>query len=167
MFTTIPAFLASWSYESDATQKLLETLTDDSLGTSAVPEGRTIGRLAWHITQTIPEMMGQTGLQVAGPTEHDPVPANAADIAAAYRTAATALATQLGAHWTDDTLQQADMMYGESWTRAQTLAALVMHQAHHRGQLTVLMRIAGLPVHGIYGPAREDWASMGMTPPAI
>ena len=45
-------------------------------------DGRTIGRLAWHIAQTVPEMMSKTGLQVAGMGEHDPVPASAAAIAA-------------------------------------------------------------------------------------
>ncbi|HEX4932607.1 MAG TPA: DinB family protein [Gemmatimonadaceae bacterium] len=167
MFATIESFLAAWQYESRATQSILDVLTDASLATSAVPDGRTIGRLGWHITQTIPEMMSRTGLHVAGAGEHDPVPANASAIADAYRASAASLAEQLRAGWTDATLQQTDMMYGEEWTRGQTLAALLMHQAHHRGQLTVLMRIAGLPVPGIYGPAREEWAQMGMEPPPV
>jgi uncharacterized damage-inducible protein DinB len=53
-------------------------------------------------------------------------------------------------------------MYGDEWPRGQALSALVLHQAHHRGQMTVLMRQAGLPVVGVYGPAREEWAAMGM-----
>jgi len=167
MFTTIDAFLTSWSYESEGTQKLLDRLTDASLGTAATPDSRTIGRLAWHIAQTIPEMMGRTGLRVVGPGEHEPVPTRAADIAAGYRAASTSLTDQVRDTWTDATLQQSDEMYGEQWTRAQTLQAIVAHQIHHRGQLTVLMRIAGVPVTGIYGPAREEWASMGMEPPEI
>jgi uncharacterized damage-inducible protein DinB len=39
-----------------------------------------------------------------------------------------------------------------------------MHQCHHRGQMTVLMRQAGQKVPGIYGPAKEEWSSMGMEP---
>jgi uncharacterized damage-inducible protein DinB len=35
------------------------------------------------------------------------------------------------------------------------------HQAHHRGQMTVLMRQAGLTVPGVYGPAREERAQWG------
>ncbi len=167
MYSTIGQFIAQWQYESAGTQKLLDTLTDASLAQEVAPGGRTIGRLAWHITQTIPEMMARTGLRVTGVGEHDPVPATAAAIASAYRAASTSLIEQLGANWTDATLAQADDMYGEQWTRAQTLNVLVTHQAHHRGQLTVLMRQAGLPVAGIYGPAREEWAQMGMEPPAI
>ncbi len=167
MFSTIESFLASWHHEVGATQSLFDVLTDASLGTSAVSDGRTIGRLAWHIAQTVPEMMSKTGLQVTGMGEHDPVPANAAAIASAYRAVAASLAEQIRANWTDATLQQKDMMYGEEWSRAQTLSALILYQVHHRGQLTILMRIAGLPVPGIYGPAREDWAKMGMEPPPV
>jgi uncharacterized damage-inducible protein DinB len=58
-------------------------------------------------------------------------------------------------------------MYGEKWKRGTTLGVLAMHQAHHRGQATVLMRQAGLKVPGVYGPAREEWSAMGMTPPEV
>jgi uncharacterized damage-inducible protein DinB len=167
MFTTLSDFLATWAYESGETLKLLETLTDASLATQATPDTRSVGRLAWHIAQTIPEMMGHTGLRLAGPGEHDPVPATAAAIREGYGTASASLADQIRQQWTDASLQQTDPMYGDVWSRAQTLQALVAHQIHHRGQLTILMRLAGLPVHGIYGPAREEWAGMGMQPPAI
>ena len=39
---------------------------------------------------------------------------------------------------------------------------LINHQNHHRGQMTVLMRQAGLTVPGVYGPAKEEWATAGM-----
>jgi uncharacterized damage-inducible protein DinB len=58
-------------------------------------------------------------------------------------------------------------MYGQQWKRGYTLAVLVRHQAHHRGQMTVLMRQAHLRVPGVYGPAREEWSEFGMQPPAI
>jgi uncharacterized damage-inducible protein DinB len=53
-------------------------------------------------------------------------------------------------------------MYGMTWTKGTVLVSLITHQAHHRGQMTVLMRQAGLKVPGVYGPAREEWAAMGM-----
>jgi uncharacterized damage-inducible protein DinB len=56
-------------------------------------------------------------------------------------------------------------MYGQTWKRRDVLMALVMHQAHHRGQMTVLMRQAGLLVPGIYGPAREEWSKMNIPAP--
>jgi len=53
-------------------------------------------------------------------------------------------------------------MYGEKWTRSATLASIIKHQIHHRAQMTVLMRQAGLKVPGVYGPSREEWSQYGM-----
>lgn len=167
MFTTCEQFLAIWQSEREATQHLFDALTDHSLAQAVAADHRTIGRLAWHIAQTIPEMIGHTGLVIDGPGEHDPVPASAKTIADGYRTAAASLEAQITAHWTDETLAEVDDMYGERWSRGRTLDVLLLHQVHHRGQLTVLMRQAGLPVAGVYGPSREDWSQMGMEPPAI
>lgn len=167
MYVTIKQFMDDWTFESAGTQKLFDVLTDASLSQEVYPGGRSIGRLAWHIAQTVPEMMGRTGLHVEGIGEHDPVPASAAAIASGYRAAAASLAEQIAKHWTDATLVETDDMYGERWSRGSTLSALVRHQTHHRGQLTVLMRQAGLSMHGMYGPAKEDWAKMGMEPPPI
>lgn len=167
MFHTLDEFTATWGFESGAMQKVLDRLTDESLGREVNHEGRTIARLAWHIATTIPEMMGRTGLQVTGVDEHAPPPAHAAAIAQGYKAASASLVEAMRAQWTDASLAETDEMYGERWARTQTLDALILHQAHHRGQLTVLMRQAGLRVPGIYGPAREDWASMGMEPPVV
>ncbi|MCA0374188.1 MAG: DinB family protein [Gemmatimonadetes bacterium] len=167
MYQSLAPFLMSWQYEAENTLKLLDTLTDASLAQPMYPGGRTLGRLAWHITQTIPEMMNKTGLGVEGVDEHAPAPASAAEIAAAYRAASASLVARLSSQWTDATLTQEDDMYGMRWNRGTTLSILIVHQAHHRGQLTVLMRQAGLPVAGMYGPAMEEWAQMGMEPPPV
>jgi uncharacterized damage-inducible protein DinB len=39
---------------------------------------------------------------------------------------------------------------------------IIKHIIHHRGQMTVLMRQAGLKVPGVYGPAREEWEKIGL-----
>ena len=88
MFTTVSSFLESWKFESDGTSKVLAALTDPSLTQAVTPVGRTLGRLAWHITTTIPEMMGRTGLHLSGPAPDAPVPSSARAIAAVYREAA-------------------------------------------------------------------------------
>jgi uncharacterized damage-inducible protein DinB len=164
VFTSLFAFKKTWEYESDATLKVLRGLTDASLGQAVSPNDRTLGRLAWHVATTIPEMMGRTGLKVAGPDHEAPPPASAAAIVQAYETAARSLPEALAA-WDDATLQLKDDMYGDQWKRGFTLMCLVLHQTHHRGQMTVLMRQAGLAVPGVYGPAREEWAAMGVPAP--
>lgn len=167
MFATLDQFLTQWQSEAESTQRLLDALTDASLAQAVAPGHHTLGRIAWHLAQTIVEMMAKTGVHVSGLGEHDPVPGTAHEIAAAYRTAAASLAERLHTEWTDDTLAEVDEMYGERWSRGRTLDALLFHQAHHRGQLTVLMRQAGLQVPGVYGPSRDEWGEFGMTPPDV
>jgi uncharacterized damage-inducible protein DinB len=60
-----------------------------------------------------------------------------------------------------------DDMYGEKWPRGRSAHILIDHQTHHRGQMTVLMRQAGLVVPGIYGPAKEAWAAYGAPAPEV
>ncbi|MCO4100421.1 MAG: hypothetical protein HEQ38_13720 [Gemmatimonas sp.] len=167
MYHTLEEFLSHWAFESADTQKLMDALTDTSLTQPMCPGGRTLGRLAWHIAQTVPEMMNQTGLAVTGVDEHAPAPDNAVEIAHAYAAAAASLVQEITIRWTDGSLSTTDEMYGFTWTKAMTLAALMSHQIHHRGQMTVLMRQAGLRVPGVYGPAKEEWESFGMEPPLV
>lgn len=167
MFVTIEGFKTTWGHHSGETKKLMSVLSDKSLK-QPVGEGlRDIGRLAWHITQTIPEMAGHTGLKVDGPGEKEPVPSKAAEIAWAYSKAADSLMKQVVDNWDDKSLQKEDDMYGQTWKRGLTLRILIDHEIHHRGQLTVLMRQAGLKVPGMYGPSKEDWEALGMEPPEV
>lgn len=167
MIHSITDFVRLWSQELEATQKVFKHLTDKSLTQAVSPEGRTLGRLAWHITTTIPEMMNRTGLSIKHPSPDDPVPTSAKQFFAAYNDAAISLLEQVKSGWTDASLAEKDDMYGEQWTRGETLTSLIFHQIHHRGQMVVLMRQAGLAVPGIYGPARQEWAAFGMTPPKV
>jgi uncharacterized damage-inducible protein DinB len=50
----------------------------------------------------------------------------------------------------DRTLTLRDMLWG----------AILMHLIHHRGQLSLMCRLAGGIPPGIYGPNREEMAAM-------
>jgi len=167
MIHSINDFENLWSRELEATQKVFKHLTDKSLTQAVTSEHRTLGRLAWHITTTIPEMMSKTGLTIAGPQPEDPVPASAKKIFAAYNEAAISVLEQVKSRWNDATLEQKDNMYGQMWKRGDTLTSLLFHQVHHRGEMIVLMRQAGLAVPGIYGPAKQEWAAFGAQPPEV
>jgi uncharacterized damage-inducible protein DinB len=162
MFHSIAEFTGAWRYESGNTLKIMQALADGSLGQKVTPEGRSLGRLAWHVVQTLGEMGGHAGLSVEGADEKTPQPATAAAIADAYKAGAASVENAVASAWTDADLPLEIDMYGEKWTRTMTLRALIQHEVHHRGQMTVLMRQAGLKVPGIYGPAREEWAAYGM-----
>lgn len=167
MIHSISEFESIWSHELESTQKILKHLNNRALSQKVNPDGRTLARLGWHIVTTIPEMMSRTGIRIQGVAHDAPVPATAKEIFDAYNKAAISLLDQIKATWKDETLKLEDDMYGQKWKRADTLQALIFHQIHHRAQMTVLMRQAGLEVPGIYGPARQEWAQMGMNPPEV
>ncbi len=161
MVTSIKSFLKSWEYESSSTLKLLEKLTDQSLAQEVYPGGRTLGRLANHILETLTELPAKLDL---GIKEKHANYTTAADIAGHYKEDSENLLNAIKEKWTDSDLLVKHNMYGEEWPNGVSLNVLILHQCHHRGQMTVLMRQAGLLVPGIYGPAKEEWTAMGMTP---
>lgn len=142
-------------------------LTDASLSRAASKDDWSLGKIAWHIATSIPHMLELTSLPVKSTTAGDPMPPAAAELAAAYKRAADDAARAVRDNWTDDTLATEDNMFGMMWPRGMTLQVLIRHQIHHRAQMTVLMRLAGLRVPGIYGPAREEWAERGMPAPEL
>jgi uncharacterized damage-inducible protein DinB len=167
MINSIEQFKKDWQTLTDGTSRILKALTDASLSQKVGEKDRTLGRIAWHIVQTIPEMADKTGLKIDGPDEKSPVPASIEEIRAGYTAVTGSLLEQITKNWTDETLLQEDELYGETWKRGLTLRILMDHEIHHRGQMTVLMRQAGLVVPGIYGPAREEWSQYGMEEPEI
>ncbi|HMJ09643.1 MAG TPA: DinB family protein [Pyrinomonadaceae bacterium] len=162
MLRTIEDFQKDWTYEAEATSKVLNVLTDESLSQKVNDGGRELGFLAWHLVMTLGEMLSHVGLTIDAPATTEACPSSAAEIAARYETAAKSVTDQVGKNWTDETLLQTDNMYGDTWARGLTLFLLITHQAHHRGQMTVLMRQAGLPVPGVYGPSKEEWQAHGI-----
>lgn len=165
MIRRIDDFLSDWIVEKDATLAILDTLTDESLAQEVSPEGRTLGQLAWHITLSVGEMMAHAGSPIPWPGEDAPFPPSASEIRAAYAAGADALAYAVRERWNDEKLTEEVAMYGEQWAYGKVLAVLIVHQVHHRGQMTVLMRQAGLRVPGIYGPSREEWQNFSMPAP--
>lgn len=161
MFNTLNEFLTMWKYESESTIKIFGFLTDASLATKIDPDGRTLGRLANHIIETLTEMPKKLGLPLE---EVFPEHTRVADLVADYQQKSNELVAAINATWTDANLSDMRDMYGERWSIGMGLHALVLHQVHHRGQMTAMMRHSGLQVSGIYGPAREEWALMGMEP---
>ncbi|MEK0313578.1 DinB family protein [Cohnella sp. 56] len=167
MFTSIEAFVQEWESVSAGTRRLMEALTDASLSQSVGEDYRTLGRLAWHLTCSPHEMLVRTGLELQAPGDEHVVPSSAADIAAAYARTSREVAGAVREQWQDAKLAESSDMYGEQWPNGITLRAVIQHEVHHRGQMTVLMRQAGLRVPGLYGPSLEEWQSMGMEPPVV
>jgi uncharacterized damage-inducible protein DinB len=162
MYRTIEDFITDWGYESESTLKLFRNISNDALNKKDHENVRSIAVLSWHITITLSEMLNKAGLKVTGPDEHSKAPQTITEIISEYENSAKSVTEQVKKQWTDASLNEEANMYGQNWKNGVTLSILIKHQAHHRGQLTVLMRQAGIKVPGVYGPSKEEWVEYNM-----
>lgn len=167
MYNTIDEFVADCTQEGQSTQKVLDVLTDASLKQSVSSDDRTLGRIAWHIVTSTPHMLSAFGLNADTSFDTTAVPSSAKDIAEGFRKASANAINIVRQQWSDVSLTEVHNVFGIDMPKAVSLSLLVRHIIHHRGQMTVLMRQAGLHVPGIYGPAREEWAGIGMEAPLV
>ena len=167
MYTTVEEFLKDFEHESGETIKVFKALTDKSLSQPVAHDHRTLGRIAWHLTTTYPEMCTLAGISIAAVSKDAPLPKSAATVVSAYEGCRNELIAFVRQNWNDAKMTEVKNFYGEQWPVGLAMSILVRHEIHHRGQMTVLMRQAGLKVPGVYGPAREEWAGMGMQPPEV
>ena len=165
MFRKMDDFFNGYGSLVGGTKKIFATLDDDSLYQNVAAGHRTMRGLAWHIVITVPEMMNRVGLGLSAVDEKTLPPGSIREIRESYDKVTDELVAALKAKWTDADLEKTDDLYGETWPRGLTLKILMDHEIHHRGQMTVLMRQAGLVVPGIYGPSKEGWEKLGMELP--
>ncbi|MFN7987733.1 MAG: DinB family protein [Thermoanaerobaculia bacterium] len=172
MFRRIDDFLEIWADERKKTLEAIRTVPAAKMGHSGTPASRSLGRLGWHLVESCVELPGHLGLAVDGPRVGEngfiaePLPATMDEVAAAYDRASASVAGKVR-EWSDADLESVDELYGERWRRGFSLFVLVAHQAHHRAQMTVLMREAGLRPPALYGPTAEGWAAWGVAAPAV
>ena len=167
MFSKIKDFKKAWKHETEATEKIFSALSSESLDKKVIDGHWTLGETAWHIVKTIPEMINHTGFNMNMPGEYKSIGGNPLEILKTYRAVSEELIKQIEEKWTDNVLEEENDMYGEMWKKGETLLVLIVHQSHHRGQMTVLMRQAGLKVPGVYGPSKDEWVKYGMETPPV
>lgn len=165
MFRSIDEFVNEFEMESAITERVLDSLSDESLQQAITDKHRTLGCIAWHLVQSY-NYMTYLGLSYDEPSADDAVPASAAAIADEYRRISRSFLRALQNQWTDETLLKVVDMFGEEWKNGDSLRFVLRHEIHHRGQMTVLMRQAGLRVPDMMGPAYEDWIEKGEAPRA-
>lgn len=160
MYRTVTEFVNDWDRETAISLKVERALTDASLAQKTDSEGRTLGTIAWHMAVMIGLTGSAVGLQVAAPPREAQPPATASAIADAYETTIKSLKDEASKKLTDEKLAEQITIFGRTMPATWALHALVRHQIHHRGQMTVLMRQAGVAVPGVYGPSREESAAL-------
>ncbi len=164
MYCTISDFVKTWRDESESTIKIFSNISDEKLNEKISENVRTLGRNCWHITQTLTEMPSQVNIGIENVLDKKPIPSTTKEIIDTYKYHSEEMIKAIQEKWKDEDLSEVVDIYGERWERGRILAMLVNHQIHHRGQITVVMRLLGLQVPGIYGPSKEEWVNYGVEP---
>jgi uncharacterized damage-inducible protein DinB len=160
----IDPILAELAHEGATTRRLLERLPQDRLGWQPHQKSMTLGRLATHIAE-IPGWVGsiveKDEFDVGASGYVPPTLGSVAEIIAMFdKSVATATETlkrqsndRLAAKWQ---LKKNGKLIVEMPRLGMVRSFLMNHLIHHRGQLSVYLRLQNVPLPSIYGPTADE-----------
>ncbi len=164
MYRKIDDFVTDWQQEEKFTIRIFSKISDDKISHQVANNVRSLGRLAWHITQTLTEMPFKAGIIEKDHLKDENIPSTFSEIINAYKKHSNELIELLRKNWHDSDLTKIIEIYGQQWEKRKILSVLINHQIHHRAQMTIIMRLQDIEVPGIYGPSKEEWIKYGMSP---
>lgn len=157
----IDPILAELEQESAATLRLLEAIPAEKLAWRPHPKSMSLGQLALHIAgipAQIPELAEDDRLEL--PSFQQPEATSRQEILDLHASSLTAGKSRLTG-WSDEKL----MNLWSFKVGGRTLMALprvammrglmLNHLYHHRGQLSVYLRLLEVPVPAVYGPSAD------------
>lgn len=156
MFRIKQDFINQYRMEANTTIACLKELTDESLDQAVSELDRTLGEIAWHIVQSVGGFADKAGVKVEGATFGAPQPETISEMVEAAETIYNNTLSAYDASLTDESLIEMIDFFGATMPKGHLLYSMIAHQAHHRGQMTVLMRQANLRIPPIYGPSRDS-----------
>jgi uncharacterized damage-inducible protein DinB len=156
------ALIAELEVEGKSTVRMLERVPLDKLDWAPHPKSLTLGRLAWHLV-SIPALAvklvadGTFDLKNGGPP---PMPESPEFVETFKR---NLLAIQSTLSGMDDDALKAPFTISRNGdvlneTRKIVFIRSVMmnHSYHHRGQLSVYLRLLDVPLPAIYGTSADE-----------
>ncbi len=164
MARLMDSLLGELEQEAAATRRALERVPGDKLGWKPHAKSMSLGQLALHIA-TIPggigKFLSKDGLDLGSVSFNQPAVASTAELLAALdESLKTAREVLSGL---DDQKAMATWKLtrgGKELMAAPRIAVarsiLLNHWYHHRGQLTVYLRLLDIPVPSIYGPSADE-----------
>ncbi|MBI4556869.1 MAG: DinB family protein [Candidatus Hydrogenedentes bacterium] len=160
----IEPMLMELEQEAAATRRLLERVPSEKLGWKPHPKSMSLGQLALHIA-TIPDAIAKfvqkERLDYGEVHMEQPAAESASQLLPALEDSVKSAKAILGG--LDDETAMSTWIFTKG---AQTLFSaprigvvrtiLLNHWYHHRGQLTVYLRLLGVPVPSVYGPSADE-----------
>jgi len=156
-------FIRELEMEAKTTRRVLERVPTDKLTWKPHVKSMTLRQLAQHVA-TIPggisAMAKHDGYDVEKFSEPPALETTAAIVAAFDESVAQAKADLAG---TDDAAMMKDWSFKRGGNPIMTIprigvfrTMLLNHLYHHRGQLSVYLRLLDVPVPSIYGPSADE-----------
>ncbi len=164
--TRAESLIAELEREGESTVRILQRVPMDRFDWKPHAKSMSLGQLAWHIA-TLPRS-GVIGLrekkrEVTGGGVR-PGPAGKDDLATTFQQSLEALKGELSAT-SDQTLMQERFSFvrnGEPIVSFPLLGmirtVIINHSIHHRGQLTVYLRLLEVSVPAMYGTTADESA---------
>jgi uncharacterized damage-inducible protein DinB len=160
------ALLPEFDREMGVTRRLLERVPDGQLAWQPHPKSMTLGRLAEHLAE-LPQWVGATvtqsslDLATARRPEGSQPPASRAAVLAMFDANVSAARGVLAGRSDAELMAPWSLLRGEqtifTMPKAGVLRAFVLnHIVHHRGQLSVYLRLQDVPLPSIYGPSADE-----------
>jgi uncharacterized damage-inducible protein DinB len=165
---TSDALLAEFDNEVNSTRRVLERVPEDRLSWQPHEKSMSLGRLATHLAE-LPflgaSIVRGSSFDVAPPdgnSAYQPKSLDSKEAILALFEKSAATVRRAIAEADDDLFQQPwSLLRGGQplWTRPKLIVLrdmLLNHTIHHRGQLTVYLRLVGAPVPPVYGPTADE-----------
>ena len=158
----ITALLQEFENEAKTTRHVLERVPSDKLAWQPHPKSMSLGVLALHVAASPGFLCGwaeQDVTQLKG--DPSPAPASTEEILAAHDRSVTTTKDILGKLGDEGLKGMWSAKAGDNTLMTMPKAALVRafvmnHWIHHRGQLSVYLRLLDVPVPSIYGPSADE-----------
>ena len=157
------AFFETWDREAENTLNLLRVLPVTQYDFRPDPGGRSLGELAWHLSEGDAYISygierGQFAMDAKPPNIERPrtIEGLAPGYERIHREAVARIRTLTPA----DLDRSIPFFGGPRLIRSLLWDGIVSHGIHHRGQLTLMCRLAGGHAPGLYGPNREETAAL-------
>ena len=156
-------FVASWDQEAANTVKLLQALPPAQYDFRPDAGGRSLGELAWHLAEGDAYISygierGQFTMDAKPPNIERPRAVEA--LAAGYERIHREAVARIRKLTLEDLDRTIPFFVGSMTIREMLWSAILAHGIHHRGQLSLMCRLAGGQPPGLYGPNREEMAAM-------
>jgi uncharacterized damage-inducible protein DinB len=160
------ALLPEFDREMGVTRRLLERVPDGQFAWQPHPKSMTLGRLAEHLAE-LPQWVGFTIAQpnidmaTARRPEGYQAPATRAAVLAMFDANVTAARDALSGKSDAELMAPWTLLRGGqalfTMPKAGVLRSFVFnHIVHHRGQLSVYLRLQDVPLPSIYGPSGDE-----------